>query len=224
MTASASPARSRTNGAVPSRLSELTPGRGDRASFIGQTGSGKTTLARELLDTRVYVAVLDAKGTLEWPGYHFVRRLDQAMASQAPRILYRPDHAELADAEVMDQFFRWCYLRRHTTVYVDELAAVTQGDTYPYHFGACLTRGRELGVEMWMSTQRPTRIPQVALSESEHVYCFRLRLPQDRQRVEQTASIPAELIAELPKRQFLYSRQDGDAVSGRMILSLPSRP
>lgn len=188
-------------------------------AFIGQTGSGKTTLARELLNTRGYVVVLDSKGTLDWPGYQLTHHLNDAVALAVPRIIYRPVYAELMDPATIDAFFEWIYKRRNTTAYVDEVSDVTQGDVFPFHFGADLRKGRELGVEMWCATQRPTRIPQVVLSESEHVYCFRLRLPQDRARVEATAAIDQWSIAKLAKRQFLYSAQDGD-VSGPYTLTL----
>jgi energy-coupling factor transporter ATP-binding protein EcfA2 len=200
-------------------LSSLQPAPTDRAAFVGQTGSGKTTLAQRLLATRAYVVVLDGKGTLDWPGYDFQRSLNDAMKSKAARILYRPTYEELADVDTQDAFFEWIFRRRNTTVYVDELATVTQGDQYPFHFGACFTRGRELNIETWCSTQRPTRIPQIVLSESEHVYCFRLRLYQDRAKVEQTAQIPESAIVGLPKQEFIYARQDADP-SGRLKLQL----
>lgn len=196
-------------------LSSIMPQPTDRAALIGQTGTGKTTLARALLDTRAYVVVLDTKGMLKWPEYtrvtdtHTLAALDPKKHS---KILFVPPYAWIQEQSQVDAFFRWIYDRRNTTLYVDELASITQGDQYPFHFGAGFMRGRELGIEMWVSTQRPTRIPQVTLSESEHIYCFRLRLPQDRQRVEAIAGIPQERIAALQKHEFLYSYQSGDVL------------
>lgn len=200
----------------------LRPNPGERIVLVGQTGSGKTTLARVLLSTRAYVVVLDCKGMIRWPGYHTVTRfaaLCKIDPKRHPRVIYRPDWDEANDWATLDAFFSWVYQGRHRTCYVDELMAASRGDQYPPHFGACFTRGRELGVEMWTATQRPKRIPQVALSESEHVYAFRLKLEQDRLRVAELSGIDPDRLAALPKHDFLYSRQDAD-VQGPLRLDL----
>jgi uncharacterized protein YcaQ len=60
------------------------------------------------------------------------------------------------------------------------------------------------------------------MSEAEHVYCFKLRLVQDRQRIEHLTGIPMERVAALNKRQFLYAPQDGEIV-GPLSLELGQR-
>jgi hypothetical protein len=204
---------------------DITPGRTDRAVFVGQTGSGKTTLAEKLCETRRFVVALDPKGLLKWGGYRRYTTLDrviQVKALEAPRIIYAPSYEELTDEETMDTFFRWVYERGNCTVYVDELYAITRGDSYPWNLGACYTRGRERNVEIWGATQRPARVPQIVFSESEHVYCFRLRMPQDRERVEQMTGISEDRIAALQKRHFIYAPQDGD-ISPVMSLNLSGK-
>lgn len=203
----------------------LMPKDADRAAFVGQTGSGKTTLARYVCTLRPYVVVLDPKGTTEWPGYERHTDLATMTKSKAPRLLYRPPYEDLHPEFVtdrMDPFFEWVYQRRNTTLYVDEVFAIARGDMYPFHFGANITRGRERGVATYLATQRPSRIPQIMLSESEHVYCFKLKLPQDRDRMEEVTGVPEEQLAALPKFQFYYAPQDGDAV-GPLILDLGGR-
>jgi energy-coupling factor transporter ATP-binding protein EcfA2 len=200
----------------------------NRALIVGQTGSGKTTLARQFVGDALtrrgrFVVLIDMKGTLTWsfPGIESEQAgaLEQAVRSNAQLICYRPTYAESQSEVTQGALWEWLYRRMHTTIYVDETAAVTQGDVYPFYYGAVLMRGRELGLELWSATQRPLRIPQVVLSESEDVYAFRLRLPQDRARVESLTAIPAPTIAGLRKREFVYAPQDGD-VSGRMTLNL----
>lgn len=203
-------------------IQQLAPGRSDRVFLAGQTGSGKTTLAQQLLLLRRYVVVLDVKGTLNWSGYFRVTKFSELLnldPVESPRVIYAPRYEELSDSEQVNDFFRWVYDRHNCTVYVDELAGVTSGDSYPYYYGACLMRGRELGVEVWSGSQRPTRIPQIAMSEAEHVYCFKLKMTQDRQRMESLAEIPQEKIAALPKQHFLYAPQDGGVI-GPLKLAL----
>lgn len=196
-------------------LTTIAPTPGDRVFIAGQTGSGKTTLARVLLYQRAFVVVLDSKGTLAWPEYKLVRSLDELVRcglseEEGRKVIYRPEFRESRDPVIMDKFFRWVYLRGHCTVYVDETYAVTNGNQYVEHYGACLTRGREKGVEVWSGTQRPMDIPQIAMSEAEHSYIFFLKLPQDRSKVEALTGIRQDEVQALRKREFLYSAQSGE--------------
>jgi hypothetical protein len=203
------------------KLESIMPGRGDRAVFVGQTGCGKTTLAREFLKSRRYVVVLDAKGMIKWPGYQICTSFRSLTTAKAERLIYRPDPLMSANDDELEAFFSWVYLRRFCTLYVDELflPPAIVGDTFPPHFGANFTRGRELKIEVWTASQRPKRIPQVALSESEHAYIFHLKMPQDRDRVQEFTGIDAERIQQLPKHDFFYSRQDA-GVQGPLRLDL----
>jgi hypothetical protein len=200
-------------------LSSLIPARTDRALLVGQTGSGKTTLAQYLLTQRRYKVVADYKGKINWPGYAVYTKLAQLVGAKEDALLYRPGYGESIDEDVCGRFWEWIYQRGNTTIYVDETAAITKGNVYPFYYGGVLMRGRELGIELWSATQRPKDIPQVVLSESEHVYAFRLRLPQDRERVEQLTGIDRQRIADLRKRAFLYARQD-DEIMGPLQLQL----
>lgn len=196
-------------------LDALSPRLTDRALFVGQTGSGKTTLARKLLELRAsagrHIAVIDPKGTLHWPEYELHRRLSSLVKARSPLLMYRPTWEELETGEAADGFFKWAYLREHTTVYVDETYAVTNGDTLPRYYLAALTRGREKGVEVWSATQRPMRIPQVVMSEAEHTYAFHLKMPQDRAKVESMTGLD-ESHMRLPKHHFWYAPDSGEAV------------
>jgi hypothetical protein len=209
-------------------FAQLLPGPHDRAVFVGQTGSGKTTLAHLVLEQRPYVVAYDPKGYLNWPGWKRFTSL-HALASvlghdpdRHPHAIYRPSYAELSDERTVNAFFEWVYKREHTTVYVDELSAISSGDVYPWYFGANLTRGRERGISVFCATQRPARIPQIVLSESEHVYIYRLKLPRDRQRVAEMCGVDESVIAALRGYEFLYAPQSGD-VSGPYVIDLSTR-
>jgi hypothetical protein len=205
------------------QFAQLIPPRTDRAVLVGQTGSGKTTLARYLLNDRikngVHVVVFDYKGRIDWPEFETHTSLATLAKSKKQSLLYRPSYEESQDDETVNSVWEWLYRRGHTTAYIDELDAISSGEVYPHYYGACLVRGRELGVEVWSATQRPTKIPQRTLSESENVYSFKLRLPQDRERVEALTGINRQQIDDLQKRQFLFSRQDGET-QGPFILKI----
>jgi hypothetical protein len=207
-------------------VDDLLPGHGERAVFVGQTGSGKTTLARVLLRSRPYVVVLDVKGTLHWAqdGYVLVRKLAKLPADPriAPRVVYRPEPKELRDERTMDALAWWVYERQNTTFYVDEVYGYLEpfGGGLAPGLHACLTRGRERGVEVWCSTQRPYRIPISVLSESENVYVFRLKVSEDRKRMQEVTGIDEALIARLPKYHFYYAPQEDFDYYGPIKLNL----
>jgi AAA+ superfamily predicted ATPase len=196
----------------------LVPKPTDRAFFVGQTGSGKTTLARELLKQRRYVVVLDGKGLINWDECKLIRNFKQLGSEKADRIIWRPSHDELRDEVAIDRFFEWVYLRGNTTCYVDEVMTVAGTQTLPPFYHGCITRGREHGVEMWSGTQRPTLIPQVIMSEAEHVFMFKLKMEQDRDKMAATTGIDPDAL-RLPKHQFYYAPQDDD-VRGPLRLRL----
>lgn len=208
-------------------LQAITPPRTDRVFLVGQTGSGKTTLARAFLQGREYVVVLDSKRRINWPGFLVVtefKQLGEIDPTRVKKITFRPSYADIVnnDGAVINAFFKWVFDRQRCTLYVDELADIASGDDFPFHYGACLREGRELGIEVISGTQRPTFIPQIAMSEAEHVYCFKLKMPYDRQRIERQTGIASELIASLVKREFYYAPQDGEIV-GPLTLELKQR-
>lgn len=205
-------------------LSALLPGATDRAALVGTTGCGKTHLGALVLRAFPYVLALDGKGTLsprkaEWQGY----RLVQSMAKLAglspvkyPRIIYRPPVEEMLEGceEVLD----FVYRRHNTMLYIDELTTFARGIVPPIGLMNCLTRGRELRIGTLIATQRPAQIPQIVLSEAEHVYAFRLQMPQDRLRMADVYGIPEHRLARLRKREFLYKRDDDERTLGPFTL------
>ncbi len=183
--------------------------------MCGQTGSGKTTLARFLLESRnLPILVFDWKGLIKWPGFKRFTTLQSFIAhARKPGLtksVYAPNIKEIKSWPHFETFFKFAYLKKNCQVYVDEVYAITDGDNIPDWYHACLTRGREHGISLFSSTQRPMRIPQVILSEAEHFYIFRLQMKQDRAKVESMTTIPATSIIDLPKYKFIYANAEGD--------------
>lgn len=157
---------------------------------------------------------------LRWPDYRRYTRLKEAYRSGERRIIYAPTAEELRDERFTEAFFRWVYMRKNTFCYVDEVYAVTERDEMPDHYHALMTRGRERNSGVLSASQRPIKIPNTILSESERWYMFRLTMPPDRKKVQESIGVPEETLARLPKQEFLYVEADSDVKLGPMKLTL----
>lgn len=161
---------------------------GEHVFIAGRTGSGKTYLAQKYLSRYDYVVALDSKGTLKWDEVSddeltIVTNLMDLPQADTPKIVYRPTWEEM-EPEFYNEFFKWCYMRGNTLVWIDEVMALCPNPhVIPDYYKAILTRGRELNVSAWSLTQRPSGIPQITMSESTHFFIFDLNMPQDRTKL-----------------------------------------
>ena len=186
----------------------------ERVALIGKTGCGKTTLGKAYAAGFLNVMVLDTKGTFTWENTPVIKTFDELKKQsdgKDGKFIYRPIDAEM-NGDYMDSFFEYVYKRRNTVCYVDELAQVADligGDGISPNWQNIMQRGRELGVGIFNSTQRPKSIPLMALSEAEHTFCFRLRLDDDRKRV---AEFMGRVILEtrLKDHGFIYMHESMD--------------
>lgn len=226
------------------QFADYVPGPFDRTFLAGKTGSGKTFAARRLLDwvcvddtdtarkfyphnkpgdlvPRAYIIGYDAKGLIRWPGYTRVQTFDDLLRKaddpkKHPKIMYAPKAAELRNPDLHELFFRLCYQRGNTTVYVDEWYALCKGEIYPDSAHAILTRGREMNVPLIGCSQRPKNVPQPIMSEADVVYCFQLKMPQDRKKMAEMIPVDEWDLtpSHLPKYHYYFYRDGDDEVRG----------
>jgi energy-coupling factor transporter ATP-binding protein EcfA2 len=157
----------------------------DRVLIAGKTGSGKTYLARFLTRKLPRLIVIDSKASLgEWnldPWNGDARRRLKNNEPVRARVL---DDLQREPEEQYAELATLLLQSGNVTLYIDELyAVVPPSSRIPPPINALWTRGREPGIGVWASTQRPVWIPLVALSEAEHLFCFRLSLLDDRRRM-----------------------------------------
>ena len=169
------------------RTSKTTIRRNGRALFVGATGSGKSTLMKALLYGTDHVAIIDPKRTFTLPdAYNATITADREFVEswEGPEpIIYRPGSEIMTDPFAADWFFWWAYNRQNTLVVVDEVALLVRQNNMAPGYAACIQMGREIGVGVWHATQRPSRIPINVISESEDIFAFRLRNPDDQKRI-----------------------------------------
>lgn len=202
----------------------LSPLRDQHAVLLGQTGTGKTTLGEVLCSRASYVAVLDIKDELFFPGYfrsYDFKEITKLDPEKYPKVIYAPTADELLNEEAIDKFFRWTYDRENTLVYCDEVYGATEHGLTIGH-NRVLTRGRSRNVAIINGSQRPHLIPRNILTEAKNWYVFYLGDILDRVAVENFSGISREQIAALKPREFLFRRQ-GELVKGPFRLKFEAK-
>ncbi len=157
---------------------------GQKVAIAGQNGSGKSILASAIARSMDRVLVYDPKWdpAAEIPNAAIVTTARDAIRALPGRVIYRPDPLEAG--QIVDRFDEICrkIIRdggRHGIV-VHELTNLGTAFTIgPWH-RAAITQGRSLQISVVEVTQRPRNIPIVALSEAQHLVCFTLLNPDDR--------------------------------------------
>ena len=196
----------------------------ERWLFVGKTGSGKSYLAlallREMVRRKWPIVIVDPSafwmganpkwetkgpGTIEKP--RLVTRFDPKAAVQlyVPKI---PGWTDPGLDALMDAVLR----RGKTVLYFDETVGIATANQFSSEFGRVVTQGRKHEVAVWAATQRPTRVPEILLSQAEHWAIFRVITPNDRKKIrEYTGSkVTAQQRLE-PFYWFYWSQSSDDA-------------
>jgi len=183
----------------------------ERVAAFGKTRSGKTWLMRDLSKNLNRFWLLDSKGTLtNWNTQDANERaLDKFAAGEKMRLRFVPPLEGIADfwAGVFDTALQIGNL----TLYVDEMYDVVEpGTKSPDKLRACWTRGAEFGIGAWSASQRPVFIPQFVISESEHIFVFRLPKFEDRQKIQSNWQ-GGDLPNVKDRHGFFYYHVESDA-------------
>jgi len=162
-------------------------------TLVGATGSGKTTLAVAILPAYTYVLAIDPLHVLgpklnkdpERPTYMVVHTPSQVeeRIGRVSRLLYQPA-PDFMSHEGYNLVYRIVFESGNRMVYNDEvLRVVRPNGQAPQYLEALLTAGRQRGIGVISSTQRPSKVDLRILSEAEHYAAFRLRLEADLHRM-----------------------------------------
>lgn len=186
----------------------------ERTAIFGKTRSGKTYLTRHITRKIRRFVALDPKNSLgDWGLAPWDRDSRELLISGTEPVRVRvPWVAGRDPAEYWESILRVIFDSGNVLVYCDEtylLAGGARGTSYPPALRDIWTAGGELGIGGISVSQRPRFIPSFVISESEHVFCFRLRLPEDRARVaEFTDKSFEEAIPKDDPHGFIYMGVD----------------
>lgn len=179
---------------------------GEHVSVIGDTGTGKTyLLAKGLLRLRNYVIVLKTKpdqdDATKWAGFHRIRKAKGMMNEKHSRFLLEPEYSQQAVegwrmSEAVWRQGSW------TVVYDEEWLAEKIGLTDQIE--RLLTQSRSKNVSVVCGQQRPVGNSRFVISQSTHVFCFRVEGRDAKTVAESTTPRILPVLESLTGRQFAY--------------------
>lgn len=189
----------------------------EQVFVVGMTGSGKSYFCETYLRGYEHVIKLDTKREFEeryndglspWRGltegkdFVVVEHLEDLYKADTKKIIYAPTFDEM-EMDFYEEFFRFCFERQNTIVWVDELMSITTSQRMPAQLKRIATQGRSKNVGLWTCTQRPSGIPQIIPANSTHVIGYRLRLDVDKKRMVDITGCP-EFMRDIGKYEFWY--------------------
>ena len=196
----------------------------------GMTGTGKSYLCEQYLSRYEYVVKLDTKdetterqleGVSAWDGleenkdFTIIRNIDELDEVETKKIIYAPPYDE-QNEETFNRFFKWCFDRGNTIVWVDELMSIGTVHKYPRELGRLMTQARSKNVALWCCTQRPSGIPNIVPANCSYFFVFDMALRQDRKKlVEVTGMLE---MYELPKDYNFWYYKMGERQAVKAVL------
>lgn len=195
----------------------------DRIFAPGKTGSGKTAAVRHLVvEPLDNVLFLDIKGRehrhLPYPVLDSLDDVHTALFAEdvntrLDKFVFKPEKPNI---DLFDDVCRLIYEKGNHHLVADELKSVYHGSDLTEHHNLIMTNGRDKGVGMTSTTQRPKRIPIEAISEAEHVLAFKLKTKTDRDRMTEVVGEAADGLRDIDPWWFLY---DHDRISSPELCS-----
>lgn len=204
---------------------------GERLFIAGQSGSGKTFFLERLVSATPnrYKVILDVKAEFNkslFPEHYIARapsELKWANVVGKKVIIYQPAERLMRDPEAWESVLSYVYHRGNTELIVDEMYGLSDPERptrFPDSLHTIITRGRSKGITGYFCSQRPSGIPLVCISESQHVACFRLNMPNDRKRMAEATGQPEfqegvqnlPLAGKLTGHEFLWYTQANSSV------------
>lgn len=200
----------------------------DRWFFTGRTGSGKSFLMKHL--ARVFhakggrVVIVDGpdyswlgkdaagkviKPATRGPGSIDKPRLVKAFNPDLRVQLFRPKVPGYSDDALMS-FLKAVFKEEKSLVIFDELFGILDPNHQPEIIMQLWSQGRKHDIACWAASQRPSRIPEIIMSQADNWAIFQLLNADDKKKIADWTNSPQIRTARLPKRYWWYFNADLD--------------
>lgn len=216
-------------------LGDLAWLQGEHVSLIGPTGAGKTTLAYFILPMRQYSVVMATKPKSPSlsrfgrdHGYKVLKEWENLSPTRVPKRIIWPNMRSLTDlpnqVRVIGDTFSNIFMEGGWSLYIDELRYVTTELGFKRWVNLYLLQGRELGISLVVSSQRPAWIPLEVFDQATHLFFWNDRDDRNLSRIAGISSMDTYLIRDtivnLERHQFLYI----NTRTGSMVISKSPNP
>jgi hypothetical protein len=187
---------------------------GEHVTVIGDTGTGKSYLISRLVRLRQYVVVFKTKpdpdDATKWRGFRKVRRADAMRDIRLSRIWLEPEYRYQAREGWMALELAWQH--GGWTFVIDELLYAERiGLRDPIE--RLLTQGRSKSISTVVGMQRPAWTTRFAISQSTHLFTFRLEGRDIKTVADATTPRIVEPIQHLTGHDFVYFNRRTRAVA-----------
>lgn len=178
---------------------------GEHVSAIGDTGTGKTYLVSKLVRLRQFVVVFKTKpdpdDDSKWRGFKRTKSAKTLDDQRYSRILLDPDYSKQAREgyEMLERIWR----QGGWTCVIDELWYSERIGLKPY-IERLLTQGRSKGISVVIGQQRPVTTSRFAISQTTHLFCFRVEGRDGKTIAESTTPRILPVIDSLTGHDFAY--------------------
>lgn len=193
---------------------------GQRVFSVGHTGTGKTWLMMRLIEEsvppRLPVVVIDPKGLLEvnagsdWEivddlPRHWERLIRNRKRPRHLRLIVRPDfYEDMRRNETLNSVYARIFAAQKCLVYLDEIQALCYNSRASSALARLVQQGRQPKISVWGSTLRPSGIPKMFITETDHSFTFYLQDEQDRDRMGEVIGPRGKEIPGPGKHDFWY--------------------
>lgn len=191
---------------------------------IGASGSGKTAWVRQQLQKGKpkRLIVWDAKPTSNYSdmGKLFTSIAELAYAVRDAgakgelKAIFRPGTDLENFKDKFDLIGRLVFAWKNNTFVGEELATVTRPGWSPNGWLLCVTQGREEGLTLFGTAQRPALVDKTFIGNASLIHCGRLSGTNDRKIMANELDCSPDLLRDMKNLEWIERADTGETRRG----------